>query len=404
MRILHFIDNGFEAGGAEKLVRLVSEGLTARGHVNRVVATDRMADGERVFADDLVPAITGSGPRRLARKLWYARGRRQAGAVLEEFRPDCVHLHCTSEFSPSLFAATAGYPRVLSVQGPEDWTLGLLRWQLTGAPAGERLSASDLARYGCLRFVQRPAYLPRVRRVDRILVPSRYFARAVARDAGPVPVHVVPNGIERKTPPRPLTTADHVVVAGRLVQGKGVGVLLEAMRRLLPRHPSARLTVVGDGPHRPALESAAADLVAARRARFRGWLGEAEVLDCLGDAAVVAVPSLWPENFPTVALEALQVGRPLVASRVGGLPELVGPDNGVLVPAGDPVRLAGALGGLLGRPGVLERMGAASAVRAERYGIGEFLDALEHHYRQAAAHHHRRQAQGLPDPRGAARS
>jgi glycosyltransferase involved in cell wall biosynthesis len=74
-----------------------------------------------------------------------------------------------------------------------------------------------------------------------------------------------------------------------------------------------------------------------------------------------------------------------VASRVGGLPELVGEDNGALVAAGDVAGLARALGFLIGDRQVLERMGNASAVRAGRYGVEEFLDALEHHYKEVVA-------------------
>ncbi|WP_059010421.1 glycosyltransferase family 4 protein [Streptomyces specialis] len=387
MRILQIVNIGFEAGGAEKSVRLIADGLGARGHEVRVVATDLLASGREaeLFADDLVPAIGGNAARRFARYFWNPDAYRRIRAVVGAFRPDCVHLHTIGEFSPAVLAATDGCRRVLTVHGPEDWTRSLLRWNLPSATAGRRLSAADAARYAYLRFLQRPAYLPRLRRVDRVLAPSRYFAEAVAPDVGRVPVHVVPNGIPRGAGPRPVTGTGHVVFVGRLEPVKGVHVLLDAFRALLPRHPAARLTVVGDGSDRDRLRAAADDLTAAGRVEFRGWLAREDVTACLTDASVVVLPSLWPENFPTVALEALQLGRPLVASRVGGLPELVGDDNGALVGPGDPAALTAALDGLLGRPDVLERKGAASAARAGRYGVEEFLDALEHHYGEVVA-------------------
>ncbi|MER7960003.1 glycosyltransferase family 4 protein [Streptomyces sp. NPDC096030] len=385
MRILHIVNIGSEVGGAEKIVRLITDGLGVRGHQLHVIATDRMAEGRKTFADEFVPAISGNPAQRIARHFWYQRAYRQVGQAAHAFQPDCVHLHTIGEFGPAALAATSAYPQVLTVQGPEEWTRSLLRWKLTSAAAGHRLSAADAARYTYYRFVQRPAYRPWLRRVDRVLTPSRYFADAIRRDVGPLPLFVVPNGIERKVFAQPVSETEHVAFAGRLEQGKGVRVLLDAFRMLLLEHPRARLTIVGDGPDRRRLEGSAADLVAARRVCFRGWLTEAEVIECLGTASVVALPSLWPENFPTVALEALQVGRPMVASRAGGLPELVDDDNGALVPPGDAGELAAALGGLLGRRAVLERMGAVSASRAQRYGVEEFLDVLEHHYKQAAA-------------------
>lgn len=385
MRVLQIVNLGFEAGGAEKSVRLIAEGLTARGHQVRVVATDRLAEGQRVFADELVPGISGGAAARLLGYFWHRPAHRAVRRVVREFRPDCVHLHTIGEFSPAVLAATSGLPRVLTVHGPEDWTRDLLRWNLASASAGGPLSAGDRARYLYLRFLQRPAYLPRLRRVSRVLAPSRYFAETVRPDVGRVPVHVLPNGIPRTTRPEPLTALDQLLFVGRLEPVKGVHVLLDAFRELTARHPGARLSVVGDGPARAALEERAADLTAAGRVVFHGWLTGDQVAARLRAASVVVLPSLWPENFPTVALEALQLGRPIVASRVGGLPELVGPDNGALVEAGDGAALAAALGGLLGDRELLARLGRGSAVRADRYGVEEFLDALERHYAEVTA-------------------
>jgi glycosyltransferase involved in cell wall biosynthesis len=384
VRILQIVNLGFEAGGAEKSVRLIAEGMTARGHQVRVVATDLLADGQRVFADQLVPAIAGSPAHRLLAKAWYRTAHREVRRTVREFRPDVVHLHTIGEFSPSVLAATAGVPRVLTVHGPEDWTLELLRWSLPGAGRG-RLTPADRARYLYLRFLQRPCYLPRLRRLDLVLAPSRYFARAVGRDVGKVPVAVLPNGIPAVSGPAPIGDPGRLLFVGRLEPVKGVAVLLDAFRRMIRNHPGTILTIVGDGTARGDLEAAAADLVAAGRVVFTGWLTADRVAEQLRASAVLVVPSLWPENFPTVALEALQLGRPLVASEVGGLPELVGPDNGLLVPPGDPDALAQALGRLLGRPELLARLGAGSAARAARFGVAEFLDALEQHYTEIGA-------------------
>lgn len=385
MRILQVVNLGFEAGGAEKSVRLIADGLRSRGHQVTVLATDRLAQGQQVFADRLVPGITGGPLRRLTGYFWHRSAYRETRAVLREFRPDLVHLHTIGEFSPAVLAATRGHRRLLTVHGPEDWTGQLLRWNLRSAADGGRLSAGDTARLLYLRLLQRPWYLPWVRRIDRVLAPSGYFAEAVRRDTCRVPVAVLPNGIERTAARQPLRGTGELLFVGRTEPVKGVRILIDAFRLLLARHPGARLTVVGEGSELATLRSAAADLADSGRLVFRGWLTQPEVAECLAAASVVVLPSLWPENFPTVALEALQVGRPLVASRVGGLPELVGPDNGVLVPAGDPDALAEALGGLIGDRERLERLGAGSALRSDRYGVAEFLDALERHYQEVAA-------------------
>jgi len=118
---------------------------------------------------------------------------------------------------------------------------------------------------------------------------------------------------------------------------KGLGVLLEAMQEL----DEAELDVFGDGPARAELEAAATGL--GDRVRFHGNRPRAEFAETLARAHALVVPSLR-EGLGMVALEALAVGRPVIASGVGGLVEtVVDGDDGILVPPGDPVALAAAL-------------------------------------------------------------
>lgn len=386
LRILQLVNIGFEAGGAEKSVRIIRDGLRSRGHEVRVLASTRLLTGrQKVFADELVPMVSGRGPAKALGYLWHREAYHRIRTAVKEFQPDCVHLHTIGEFSPAALLATRHCSRVLTVHGPESWTRELLRWNLPSAANGGALSASDRALLLYLRCVQRPAFLPLVRRVDRVIAPSRYFAEAVRSDIGAVPMHVLANGIERTAVATPVPDTAHVVYVGRLERVKGVHILLDAHRRLLERLPAARLSVVGDGRERAALEASAADLVAAGRVRFLGWLDQASVSRELAAASLVVLPSLWPENFPTVALEALQHGRPLVGSRVGGIPELVGPDNGALVEPGDPAELSRELARLLADPRLLAELGRGSAARSERYGVEEFLDAVLTHYQEVAA-------------------
>lgn len=394
MRLLQVVNVGFEAGGAEKSVRIIAEGLRARGHQVHILATDHLIDGsQECFADTVIPAVAGGPAARLAGYFWNRRSYRAARQLIRAFRPDCVHLHTIGEFSPSILAATRGLPRVLTVHGPEDWTLKLLRWNLASATRGGELSAADRARYLYLRFMQRPAYRLWLRQIDQIITPSAYFAEAVRCDAGTVPIAVLANGIEELSgsDDRAIPEPDHVVYVGRLARVKGVHVLIDAMRRLHDQGIKARLSVIGDGDERPALESAAAELIDSGVVQFHGWQSQDSVTRLVSSAAAVVIPSLWPENFPTVALEALQLGRPLIASRVGGLPELVGEDNGVLVPPGDPARLAAALASVLGDERRQAALGQGSKARAQSYGVESFLDSLLAHY-QEISHRRSRQA------------
>lgn len=395
MRILHIVNLGFEAGGAEKFVRMLRDGQSARGHQVRVVALDAPPDGRPVFADDLVPRLSGGPLGRLAGFVWNRQAYREVRRIMREFQPDCVHLHTIGGFGPAVFPATRGTVRILTIHGPEDWTRKLLRWQV--ADNAGRITPAALPRYLHLRFLMRPAYrLLGLRRIDGFAAPSRFVADLIRPDAGRVPIRVIPHAVDAVFSPAPASGSTsgsdvwQVAYVGRLSPLKGADVLLEAFALLAPTQPKARLVLVGDGPQRPQLQARTAELVAvgtlaSDTVEFRGWLSPPEVAECLRGAALLAVPSTTPEIFGLTALEALALGRPLVASRIGALPELVGADNGALVTPGDATALAEALGKLLGDSERLARLGAGSTRRAEAFDLGRCLDEYETWYGEAVA-------------------
>jgi glycosyltransferase involved in cell wall biosynthesis len=150
-----------------------------------------------------------------------------------------------------------------------------------------------------------------------------------------------------------------VVAAGRLARQKGFDVLLEAMISLQDRDPAPVLVIAGDGPM--AGQLTARSRAAGADVRLLGQ--RADIPALLAAADVVAVPSRW-EGQPLIVQEALRAGRPLVASRVGGIPDLTGEDAALLVPAGDPARLASAIASVLDEPAGAGRLTAAALARA----------------------------------------
>jgi glycosyltransferase involved in cell wall biosynthesis len=286
-------------------------------------------------------------------------------------------------FSPSVLAATRMFPRVITVHGPEDWTLELLSWNLASCSTGSgRLTLADRARYLYLRFLERPVYLPLIRRVDRVLTPSRYFADAVRRDVGRVPTYVVPNGINLLAP-HPMPGNPHVLYVGRLERVKGVTVLVQAFAEVLGQLPEARLTLVGRGTQQREIEELVSGMGLDGSIDVCGHVSHAKLREAYHLSSLVVIPSVGPENFPTVALEALGVGRPIVGTRVGGIPELVVDGvNGLLVPPGEVDALADAMVRILGDGDLAARMAARSAESAEEYSVERFVDRMEVHYRE----------------------
>lgn len=186
-------------------------------------------------------------------------------------------------------------------------------------------------------------------------------------------IHVVPCGIEpwRFPDPAPMPSGGpHLVAVGRLAEQKGLPVLIEAMALALPALPELRLTLVGDGPLRRALEAQVHRLGLSGIVSFAGWQDEAGVRAALAGAQALVLPS-FAEGLPVVAMEAMAAGRPVIGTLIAGLPELVTPETGWLVPAGDARALAGAMAALADTtPGRLTEIGRAARRRAlERHDI-----------------------------------
>ena len=165
---------------------------------------------------------------------------------------------------------------------------------------------------------------------------------------------------------KPLPVDDpHVLCLGRLVHNKGFDVALNAFASLKDRYPQARFSFVGDGPERSSLERLSRGLKLDRVVHFAGEVAPANVYDAINESTMVVVPSRYREAFGLVSLEAAQMARPVVATRVGGLQEtLVHRKTGLMVEMEDSRALAEAIAFLLDNPDTAAQMGREGRVRA----------------------------------------
>ena len=205
--------------------------------------------------------------------------------------------------------------------------------------------------------------------------------------------HLAVNGIARRTvvpyfpTMAPAEGAGHagrrrVVFAGRVVRPKGVGVLIRAARDV-----DAEFVLCGDGRELDQMRALAERLGLEDRVSFTGWLDADGLAQQLADASVVTMPSLWPEPFGLVGIEAFAAGRPAVASATGGIGDwLTHGTSGLAVRPGDAADLARALNELLADPERQHTMGlAGKATVAARFSPEHHVTALLAGYEQARA-------------------
>lgn len=260
------------------------------------------------------------------------------------------------------------------------WPLphGLLGWvakRASGVPLVSTFFGVELTWMRRQLPMLRPVARAILRGSDEVTAISDWTAglvREVLPTAAPT---VIPFGAALELPdrlarrPRPPDEPLQLLFLGRLVERKGVHVLLEALAQL---GRPARLDVVGDGPERVALERRAATLGLGERVRFHGFVSAEEKRRLLERSDALVLPAIVDakgdvEGLGVVLLEAFAFGTPVVASAAGGITDIVAHGrNGLLVPPGDVPALAEALRTLHDAPELGLRLGEAGRLDVER--------------------------------------
>jgi len=245
-------------------------------------------------------------------------------------------------------------------------------------------------------FLDEPAkrsqILAMLRRSRKITAVSEALrARMIAEGIEPARIWTTPNGVDttlfhvrgRVAACRELGLPEvvpSVLYVGRLSEEKGLSTLVDAAGRLLQSGRKFMLYFVGDGPELGALRARAHGNGLGANVQFLGHQDHSRVALWVAACNVFCLPSLR-EGCPNVVLESLSSGRPVVASRVGAIPDLVGGESGILVDPGNALQLADALGLALDRSWDAARIAATTSGKSWRSAAYKFVEA----YRLAAA-------------------
>ena len=179
---------------------------------------------------------------------------------------------------------------------------------------------------------------------------------------------IIHNGVIVPTlVPEPLPIESlRVLCLGRLDSQKGFDLAVEAWPSIIARFPQSQLTIAGDGPERSALERRIAELGLTKSVEVIGWVAPDSVPSLMNSATMVIIPSRW-EGFPSVGLQGAAMARPIVATRVGGLSNIVADwETGVIVEREDSKALGQAIIFLLKHPELAVKMGKAGRQRVEK--------------------------------------
>lgn len=321
MKVLHLVAPA-PFGGLERVVYALSVGQKRKGYDVRVItlletgATEPYIVGELRHAD--IPVIPVINPPRS-----YRTQRRSIRDVCRQFSPDVLHSH---GYLPDVLAASLGATfhaaRVTTVHG------------FTGGGWRNRL----------YEWIQRRSFA----RFDAVVAVSRKLARELASVASNRAIHTLPNAwtsVEELLPPESaLATLQlskdvfNIAWIGRISREKGADVLIDALPAL---HDLAiQVTFIGEGAERPKLERIARELEVEGSVSWRGEVPRAARLLPAFDLLVI---SSRTEGTPITLFEAMHAGVPIVATSVGGVPDVVSSNEAVLIQPEDPAALASAI-------------------------------------------------------------
>jgi glycosyltransferase involved in cell wall biosynthesis len=383
-------------GGLEAHVRRLGHGLVRAGHDVEVVAGGPADPGAAPRDDDGIPVHRGGtsvgrlpGAYQQADRPFHPpwpdrEFQRRISQVAGSFGPDVVHAHGWSEFSAAavcrrrhpLVVTLHDYglrcPKKNLLRGEHECTSGRGMRCVT-CPGGEQGAAKRAILSTALGRT-----VPRLDgRVALFLAVSEHVAARHRETRLQASVEVIPNFLDLPAGEFQAPAGTGILYVGPADRHKGLSVLLAARARL----PAALapLVVVGAGAGTAAGTGTAG-------VEFAGRLTGDALWQRYQAAAIVVVPSIWPEPCPTVVLEALASGRPVVGSRTGGIPDLVEHGRtGLLVPPDDPVALAAAIAELLGDRDRLRAMARAAWQSARSFDTTAVVARIESTYGKVLA-------------------
>jgi glycosyltransferase involved in cell wall biosynthesis len=403
MRILIANNYHYLRGGSERVMFEEIDALTACGHqvATFSVPGPRDLPSPRFFGAPEIPEASETSllgkALRFRRMIANPAVRTAFARALDEFRPDVVHFHNIYGRLTPVVAELTRDRRIPSLLTAHDYKLicpSYLRLD-----DGKPCSACSYGHYG-------PAFTHRCHKGSRlysmlyglesflnvragrydglfaILCPSEFMLRSLAaKGIARHRLRLLRNCLApSSTAPPAATPGDYILYAGRVSPEKGIACLLRAVEGL-----DASLVIAGDGPDSAPLKRWVEARGLSARVRFAGHCTGDELRRVMAGALFAVVPSECLENAPMTILEVFALGKPVVGSDVGGIPELVIPGStGTLFPPGDVARLREALAEMLASPARRLELGErARAFVEERFSRATHVRGLLDAYQEA---------------------
>ncbi len=407
MKILEIISTGYAAGGAETYLIKISPYLVDKGYSIKTLASD--LGGDKSHFNEYVFKSIPSNPLKLLFFLFNPYSFFALKRVLKEYQPDIVHLHTMNQVTPSVLFLLRKYPTVMTLHGPEPFVNELLIWFLHPSWLKSVLyDKKNLKTIGKLAYfyfnsIQKIFYRFGLKNVDIFIAPSKYIENVAKTELLSqivhVPYFIEPLKFREWLQFQELKINYNVLFVGRLENFKGVEFIIKALPVIIKVFPQTTLTIIGDGPYKNNLINLMKTLHIEDCIQFKGWIENKELGKYYDKASIVVAPSTVPEAFGLVILEAMSVGRPVIATNVGAIPEIIDDGvNGYLVEPNNSEQIAGNVIKLFSEENLLTELGRNARKKAEEFTIEKHLENLERVYTELMSKYNRQTTDNCPEP------
>jgi glycosyltransferase involved in cell wall biosynthesis len=387
LKILIICDRAYIYGGSEVIILNEKKGLIRRGHEVKILSSD-LPNDKISFADYTFKGFSENTAIKWLNCIFNFNSYIKLKQVLREYKPDIIHLHnIFNQVSPSVLFAVGNIPTVLTLHSYELICPmgGLIK------PDGSRCISPgkhDLRCTGSIKgylyeVIKQFIHKYLLKKISVYIAPSGSIKRDFSNQRIiSSPIIVIHNGIQLLKF-SPIINNKSLLYVGRLSKEKGVDVLLRAIKIIKESVHDIVVDIVGDGPEKNMLINLSDDLYLNDNVRFIGSIPHNKIGDFYKQCTALIVPSVWGEPFGLVGIEAISIGRPVIASNVGGISEWLDDEKtGYLVEPGNSNQIAEKVIKLFSHKRLLEQMGKNERKKVEQFSIEIHVKKLEKIYQK----------------------
>lgn len=301
--------------------------------------------------------------------------------ILSKYKPDIIYVHnIFNELSPSFLIFCSKYPVIMNVHDNKLFFPVAMQNERTGQFCKQKLCRGCVNCIGLTgtiyEFIKRIVYQPLLNNIDLYIGNSTYINDIIRKLQIGKTVSIT--YFVRLLNVTPITNYKNLLYIGRISQEKGIIYAVKALPHILKKFPDTKLTIIGKGDYKPFLQEIIQKLKLEENVVFTDAIDHKYIQKAYNNATIVLFPSTWEEPFGKVGVEAMSVGRPVIASRVGGIPEwLKNNRTGYLIAPGNAEQIAKKAIKLLSDKQLINRMGKNARKRAEEFSIENHVKHLE---------------------------